>query len=111
MSLAREFHQLLEDQAPDWSDLYLELRLDEELTFDAARLYMAPAQMDRIRGERDRFSFRVSRTSGYGAHAPLVEACLAKLDEHGIHGELELVRVLHDVRHNQTQGPLIGPTY
>lgn len=111
MSFAREFRQLIDDQAPDWSDCYFELALTDELALDTARLYMAPAQLDRIRGERDRFSFRVSRTSGYGAHVGLAESCLAKLDAAGIDGELELVRVLHDVRHNLTQGPLLGRTY
>jgi hypothetical protein len=47
---------------------------------------------------------------GYGAHAPLTEACLAKLDEVGIHGELELVRVLHEVEPNWTQGPVLPVT-
>lgn len=108
MSLAAEFHQLIDDQAPDWSDCSFELRLEDELTFDTVRLYMAPAQMERIRGTRDHFAFAVSRVSGYGAHAPLVEACLSKVDGANIDGELELVRVLHEVRHNMTQGPVVG---
>ena len=102
MSLAAEFHQAVEDQAPDWSDMLFELRLVNELTFDKARLAMAPAQLQRKAGERDLFTFRISRAHGYGAHAPLVEACLAKLDDAGIRGELELMRVLHEVEHNWT---------
>ena len=52
----------------------------------------------------------ISRVRGYGAHAPLVEACLAKLDAVGIDGELELVRVLHEVEPNWTQGPVLPVT-
>jgi hypothetical protein len=39
-----------------------------------------------------------------------VEACLAKLDGVGIGGELELVRVLHEVEPNWTQGPVLPVT-
>lgn len=110
MSLAAEFTQAIEDQSPDWSDILFELRLQEELRFDEARILMAPAQLQRKAGERDLFTFRVSRVRGYGAHAPLVEACLAKVDAAGITGELELVRVLHDVDANWTQGPVLRVT-
>lgn len=110
VTLAAEFRQIVEDQAPDWSDMLFELRLFEEIRFDEARLAMAPAQLQRKAGERDLFTFRVSRVRGYGAYWPLVEACLAKLDELAIHGELELMRVLHDVEPNWTQGPVLPVT-
>jgi hypothetical protein len=109
-ALATEFRQAVDDQSPDWSDMLFELRLQEELRFDEARLLMAPAQLQRKAGERDLFTFRISRVRGYGAHAPLVEACLAKLDAVHIHGELELVRVLHEVEPNWTQGPVLPVT-
>ncbi|MCW2962557.1 MAG: hypothetical protein JWM90_2944 [Thermoleophilia bacterium] len=107
MALAQEFHEALADQAPDWSDIQFDLRLHDELMFDTARLFMAPAQLQRKAGERDMFTFRVSRVRGYGAHAPLAEACLAKLDEARITGDLELQRVLHGVQPNLTQGPVL----
>jgi hypothetical protein len=110
MSLAAEFHEAVEDQSPDWSDMLFELRLREELRFDEARLLMAPAQLQRKAGERDLFTFRISHTRGYGAYAPLAESCLAKLDAVGIAGELELVRVLHEVEPNWTQGPVLPVT-
>ncbi len=110
MLLASEFHETVADQAADWSDMLFELRLHDELRFDEARLAMAPAQLQRKAGERDLFTFRISRVRGYGAFAPLAEACLAKLDEVGIDGELELVRVLHDVQPNLTQGPILPVT-
>lgn len=110
MALAQQFHTIVEDQAQDWSDMLFELRLHEELRFDEARLAMAPAQLQRKAGERDLFTFRISRVRGYGAHSPLVEACLAKLDEVGISGDLELIRVLHEVEPNWTQGPVLPVT-
>ncbi len=110
MSLARDFRTTVDDQAQDWSDMLFELRLADELRFDEARLAMAPAQLQRKAGERDLFTFRISRVRGYGAHAPLAEACLAKLDAVDITGELELVRVLHEVEPNWTQGPVLPVT-
>lgn len=110
MSLAHDFHITVTEQAPDWSDLLFELRLHDELQFDEARLAMAPAQLQRRAGERDLFTFRVSREHGYGAPAPLVEACLAKLDRARIDGDLDLVQVLHAVDPNWTQGPVLPPT-
>jgi hypothetical protein len=110
MPLATEFHQAIDDQAPDWSDALFELRLHDELRFDEARLYMAPAQLQRKAGERNLFTFRVSRVRGYGAYAPLAEACLAKLDAVEITGDLELIQVLHEVEPNWTQGPVLPVT-
>lgn len=110
MSLAHEFQQTIDEQAPDWSDLLFELRLHDELKFDEARLAMAPAQLQRRAGERDLFTFRVSRVRGYGAFAPLVESCLTKLDRAHIDGDLDLVQVLHQVDPNWTQGPVLPPT-
>ena len=110
MSLAAQFHDDVADQSPDWSDMLFELLLHEELRFDEARLVMAPAQLQRKAGERSLFTFRISREHGYGAHAPLVESCLAKLDAVGITGELELMRVLHEVERNWTQGPVLPVT-
>lgn len=107
MSLAAEFATTVADQAPDWSDMLFELRLHDELRFDEARLSMAPAQLQRKAGERNVFTFRVSRARGYGAHVPLAHSCLRKLDSASIDGELELQRVLHDVEPNWTQGPVL----
>lgn len=110
MSLAHEFQQTIDEQAPDWSDLLFELHLHDELQFDEARLSMAPAQLQRRAGERNVFTFRVSRVRGYGAHAPLVEACLHKLDRSHIDADLDLVQVLHAVDPNWTQGPVLPPS-
>ena len=106
MRLADEYTEILEDQAPDWSDLAFELVLPDETRLDEARLLMAPTQLERTPGERTTFTFRVSNKRGYGCHAGLAHACLAKLDERMIGGYLSLTRVLHEVKANWTQGPV-----
>lgn len=107
MTLASEYRTIVDDQAPDWSDLLFELILPDELRLDEARLLMAPTQLERTPGSASCFTFRVSNTRGYGCHQGLAEACLARLDEREIEATLSLERVLHDVRPNLTQGPLI----
>ncbi len=99
MSLADELAAIIADQAPEWSDMYLELLLPDE-----ARLLMAPAQLERTAGRRDHFTFRISRATGYGAFPDLAKACLGKLDRAGIEGTLSLLRVVHAARNNITQG-------
>jgi len=106
MRLADEYLQILEDLAPDWSDLSFELVLPDESRLDEARLIMAPTQLERTPGERTRYTFRVSRTRGYGCFPPLAEACLRRLDGRMIGGYLTLERVLSDVKANWTQGPV-----
>lgn len=105
MSLAQQYQEMVDDQAPDWSDLFFELELVDEIRLDEARLAMAPAQLERIPGSASRFTFHVSHTRGYGAHTDLTRSCLAKLDERMIGGHLTLERVMHGVHPNWTQGP------
>ena len=105
MSLAAEYNQIVDDQAPDWSNLFFELSIPDESKLDEARLLLAPVQLERIPGERHRFSFRVSSGQGYGVYAPLAAASLAKLDDRNISGVLTLERSLRAGRHNLTQGP------
>lgn len=107
MPLGDDYRQLVDDQAPDWSDLRFGLQLPDEARLDEARLLMAPTQLERTPGTRTTFSFRVSRTRGYGCHDQLAEACLRRLDERLIGGRLELERVLHAVEPNMTQGPAV----
>jgi hypothetical protein len=106
MSLADEYQQIVDDQAPNWTELFFELDLPDEPRLDEARLLMAPTQFERVAGTRTRFRFRVSHTRGYGCFGPLAHSCLAKLDAFKMPGTLTLERVLHGVRHNYTQGPV-----
>lgn len=96
---------MVDEQAPDWSDLFFELQLPDETRLDEARLLMAPVQLERTPGTRHRFTFRVAHTRGYGAFDGLAEKCLRKLADRDIQGALSLERVLHQVDPNYTQGP------
>jgi len=50
--------------------------------------------------------FRVARSSGYGASPQMTRRCLARLDEAGVGGDVEILRALSDTQHVSTQGPV-----
>lgn len=88
-----------------WSDLYAELELTSTDHLERAALLFAPANPARY-GGRPGFRFRVSSRFGYGVSAGMARRCLARLDEEGIPGRLDVVRVLSDTRPVATQGPV-----
>lgn len=90
---------------PDWSDLYCELDLTSTDYLERAALLMAPVNPARF-GGTPAFRFRVARVAGYGASPGMVRRCLERLDENGIRGEVQILRVLSDSHHVQTQGPV-----
>ena len=52
------------------------------------------------------FRFRVARMFGYGAAPQMARRVLARLDEAGIAGSLEVLRVHSDTSPVLTQGPV-----
>lgn len=105
-SLAASWDELAGRLPADWSDLYLELELASSGDTDRGALLMGPANPFLFDGPRPRFRFRAARLAGYGASPAMVRRCLARLDEDGIAGRLELRRVRSDTRHVLTQGPV-----
>jgi hypothetical protein len=104
-SLADQWTAILEGESEDWSHLALELRLaDSELTEEVV-VTLAP--LNPWRRDDDYRSgvlrFRVARTTGYGAAPGLVAVRLRQLA--GVHGELQVLRVVDAARAVGTQGP------
>jgi hypothetical protein len=89
----------------DWSDLYAELELFSTDHLDRAALLLAPVNPSRY-GGRPGFRFRAARSFGYGASPQMVRRCLERLDEAGIRGRLEVLRVISGSRPVATQGPV-----
>ncbi len=105
-SLAARWDELAARLPADWSDLYLELELASSGDTDRGALLLGPTNPFLFDGPRPRFRFRAARLAGYGASPAMVRRCLARLDENGIAGRLELRRVRSDTRHVLTQGPV-----
>jgi hypothetical protein len=89
----------------DWSDLYGQVELASSADLDRSALLLAPLNPSRPdRGLA--FSFRVARTFGYGTSPEMARRCLARLDEGGIKGRLEILWALSDTKAVATQGPV-----
>jgi hypothetical protein len=89
----------------DWSDLYAQVELASSADLDRGALRLAPLNPSRPdRGLA--FRFRGARTFGYGASAEMARRCLARLDEDGIKGRLEILWAMSDTKAVATQGPV-----
>lgn len=93
MSLAADFQQVLDAMPPDWTDVELDLRLDDESRYvDAA---VALSQVNARPYSEAEWDWRlfVAHSFGHAAAAETVKGVLAKLDAEGIGGEMQLREV------------------
>ncbi|HXR29978.1 MAG TPA: hypothetical protein VN752_02410 [Solirubrobacterales bacterium] len=93
MSLAADFQQVLDSMPPDWTDLELDLRIDEESRYlDTA---VALSQINAQPYSRAEWDWRliVAHNFGHAAAAETVKGVLAKLDTDGVSGEMQLREV------------------
>lgn len=104
-ALADQWDEEVAGLPEDWSDLLCRLTLASSDDVPRAALLAAP--LNPSRPSRDvGFEFRVARTAGYGTSAQMTRRSLARLDEAGIGGTLEVLRALSDTHHASTQGPV-----
>jgi hypothetical protein len=93
VSLAADFQQVLEAMPPDWTDLELDLRIEDESRYvDAA---VALSQVNARPYSQADWDWRliVAHSFGHAAAAETVKGVLAKLDGDGINGEMQLREV------------------
>jgi hypothetical protein len=93
MGLADDFQQVLNSLPGDWTDLELDLRIDDEDRYiDAA---VALAQVNAQPYSRADWHWRllVAHNFGHAAAAETVRGVLAKLDAEGVEGEMRLREV------------------
>jgi hypothetical protein len=89
----------------DWSDVLAEVELDSSDWLDRAAVNMVPLN-PRREGARQAFRFRSARSYGYGATPEMVTRCLARCDEDGIRGSVQILNALSDTQPVYTQGPV-----
>jgi hypothetical protein len=93
VSLAADFQQVLEAMPTDWTDLELDLRIEDESRYvDAA---VALSQVNAQPYSQADWDWRLIVAHGFGhaAAAETVKGVLAKLDTDGIGGEMQLREV------------------
>jgi hypothetical protein len=89
MPLADDFQEIVDSLPSDWTDLELDLRVDESRYIDAATLVV---QVNAQPYSHFDWHWRilVAHQFGHAAAAPTVHGTLALLDRAGIRGELVL---------------------
>ncbi len=103
--LAAQWDELVGALPGDWSDLLC--RVTVASSDDVPRAALLAAPLNPGRPARDLgLEFRVARRAGYGASPQMAARCLARLDEAGVPGTLEILRALSDTQHVSTQGPV-----
>jgi hypothetical protein len=93
VSLAADFQTILEALPPDWTDLEVDLRIEDERQYiDSA---VALSQVNAQVYSRADWHWRllVAHSFGHAAAAETVIGILAKLDGEGVQGELALAEV------------------
>jgi hypothetical protein len=91
--LADDFQRLLDALPPDWTDLEVDLRVDDESRYvDTA---VALSQVNAQPYSRAEWHWRLLVANGFGhAAAPeSVKGVLAKLDGEGVGGEMRVAEV------------------
>ena len=105
--LTEQWDEILARQPPDWSTMYLELRLRDAAQSEETALALSPLNPWHDGDWRSGvFHFRATRRFGYGTAAELCRKRLGTLDAVGIVGTLRLERRVSDVRPVATQGVL-----
>ena len=87
MALADDFQAIVDSLPADWTDMELDLRVDEDRYIDAATL-MVTCNAQPYSNHDWHWRILVAHQFGHAAAAPVVHGTLRLLDESGIRGEL-----------------------
>jgi hypothetical protein len=98
MPLADEFNEILDALPADWTDLALDLRVQEDRYIDAAS-FMVTCNAQPYSNHDWHFHIIVARQFGHAAAVSAVHQTLKLLDDAGIAGEL----VLREVREGRVE--------
>jgi hypothetical protein len=98
MPLADTFEQIVDSLPSDWTDLELDLRVQEDRYVDAATL-LVTCNAQPYSMHDWHFRLLVAHRFGHAASAPTTHGTLKLLDDAGIAGEL----VLREVREGRVE--------
>jgi len=101
MALAETFQEIVDSLPSDWTDLELDLRIQEDRYVDAATM-LVTCKAQPYSHHDWHFRLLVAHQFGHAASAPTTHGTLKLLDDAGIAGELAL-RELRTGRVETTQ--------
>jgi CheY-like chemotaxis protein len=94
MALADTFQQVVDSLPGDWTDLELDLRIDDESRYIDAALYLVTCNAQPYSRYDWHWRLLVAHSFGHAAAVPAVHGALKLLDDAGITGELAVREVL-----------------
>jgi hypothetical protein len=90
MGLAERFGRIVESLPGDWTDLELDLRIDEESRYVDAAVLLSQVNAQPYSRADWHWRINVAHSFGHAAAPETVKGVLAKLDREGIDGELRM---------------------
>ena len=95
MSLAASFEQILKTLPPDWTDLEVDMRIEDASQYvdTSVAVSQVNAQVYQYPREGWQWRFLVAHSFGHAAAAETVKSVLERLDEAGVRGELRVAEV------------------
>jgi hypothetical protein len=91
--LADDFQEVLEAMPPDWTDLELDLRIDDESQYVDTAVTLSQVNAQPYSQADWHWRLLVAHSFGHAAAAETVKGVLAKLDADGVAGEMALREV------------------
>jgi predicted alpha/beta hydrolase family esterase len=95
MPLAADFQQILDTLPPDWTDLEVDVRIEQESEYVDTAVAMSQVNAQVYQHPQEGWHWRllVAHSFGHAAAPETVAAILAKLDEARVKGELRVAEV------------------
>jgi hypothetical protein len=93
MSLAEDFQGILDALPPDWTDLEVDLRIDDERQYVDAAVALSQVNAQPYSHADWHWRLLVARSFGHAAAPESVKGVLAKLDGEGVGGEMLVAEV------------------
>jgi hypothetical protein len=93
MALAEDFQLVLDSMPPDWTDLELDLRIDDESRYVDTAVWLSQVNAQPCSEGDWHWRLLVAHSFGHAAAAESVMGILAKLDAEGVAGEMQVREV------------------
>ena len=93
MSLAGDFRQVLDSLPPDWTDLEVDLRIDDESRYVDTAVALSQVNAQPYSQADWDWRLLIAHSFGHAAAAESVMGVLEKLDREGVSGEMQVREV------------------
>lgn len=93
MGLAEDFQQIVESLPPDWTDLEVDLRIEDASQYVDTAVTLSQVNAQPYEATDWGWRLLVAKSFGHAAAAESVRGALEKLDREGVTGEMQVREV------------------